>query len=117
MAATVNDISLFKSGRHFAAWLGLVPRQHSTGGKTSLGRITKSGNRQLRTLLVVGATSMVYRADGWKKLYRHLAEGGAWAAPSTVGNCGFGKQDGAHRLGFNDAQRGLPCKRAASGDG
>jgi transposase len=42
-AATVTDIGLFKSARHFAAWLGLVPRQHSTGGKARLGRITKDG--------------------------------------------------------------------------
>jgi error-prone DNA polymerase len=65
IAATVVDISLFKTARQFAAWLGLVPRQNSTGGKTRLGRITKAGNRQIRRLLVLGATSMVYRADGW----------------------------------------------------
>ena len=56
----------------FAAWLGLVPRQNSSGGKTRLGRITKAGNREIRKLLVLGATSMVYRADGW-----HSAVG-AW---------------------------------------
>jgi transposase len=55
----------FRSARHFAAWLGLVPRQHSTGGKTRLGRITKAGNREIRRLLVLGATSMVYRAEQW----------------------------------------------------
>ena len=65
IAATVVDISLFKTARQFAAWLGLVPRQNSTGGKTRLGRITKAGNREIRKLLVLGATSMVYRADGW----------------------------------------------------
>lgn len=65
VVATVVDISLFKSARHFAAWLGLVPRQYSTGGKTRLGRITKAGNREIRKLLVLGATSMVYRAPQW----------------------------------------------------
>ena len=65
IAATVADIGVFKSARHFAAWLGLVPRQHSTGGKTRLGRITKTGNREIRRLLVLGATSMVHRAPGW----------------------------------------------------
>ena len=59
------DISLFKSARQFAAWLGLVPRQHSTGGKTRLGRITKAGNKEIRKLLVLGATAMVGRAEGW----------------------------------------------------
>jgi transposase len=65
IAVTVGDIGVFKSARHFAAWLGLVPRQHSTGGKTRLGRITKTGNREIRRLLVLGATSMVYRAPQW----------------------------------------------------
>jgi len=65
IAATVGDISVFKTARHFAAWLGLVPRQYSTGGKSRLGRITKSGNREIRRLLVLGATSMVFRAEQW----------------------------------------------------
>ena len=65
IAVTVLDFSVFKSARHFAAWLGLVPRQHSTGGKSCLGRITKTGNREIRRLLVIGATSMVHRAPRW----------------------------------------------------
>jgi transposase len=65
ITATVADIGVFKSARHFAAWLGLVPRQHSTGGKTRLGRITKVGNREIHKLLVLGATSMAYRAKTW----------------------------------------------------
>ena len=72
IAATVADIGVFQSARHFAAWLGLVPRQHSTGGKTRLGRITKAGNREIRRLLVLGATSMVHRAPGWN------SAAGAW---------------------------------------
>jgi transposase len=72
IVATVVDISVFKSARHFAAWLGLVPRQYSTGGKTRLGRITKAGNREIRKLLVLGATSMVYRAEQWNSAV------GAW---------------------------------------
>jgi transposase len=65
IAATVVDISLFKTARQFAAWLGLVPRQNSTAGKTRLGRITKAGNKEIRKLLVLGATSMVGRAEAW----------------------------------------------------
>jgi transposase len=72
LAATVTDISLFKSARHFAAWLGLVPRQYATGGKTRLGRITKAGNQELRKSLVLGATSMVRRAPQWN------SAAGAW---------------------------------------
>src|SRR6185369_1930445 len=65
IAATVVDISRFKTARQFAAWLGLMPRQNSTGGKTRLGRITKAGNREIRKLLVLGATTMLGRAEGW----------------------------------------------------
>ena len=66
IAATVGgNIGAFKSARHFAAWLGLVPRQHSTGGKVRLGRITKAGNAEIRKLLVLGATAMVRRAAQW----------------------------------------------------
>ena len=57
IVATVADASLFKSGREFAAWLGLVPRQKSTGGKPRLGRITRHGDTYIRRLLVIGAQS------------------------------------------------------------
>jgi transposase len=52
----------FASARHFAAWLGLVPKEHSTGGKQRLGRISKAGNERLRTLLVVGAMAVIRHA-------------------------------------------------------
>ena len=59
IAATVTDAEQFSSGRQFAAWLGLTPQQHSTGGKTRLGDISKQGDRYLRRLLVVGATAVM----------------------------------------------------------
>lgn len=59
IAATVTDPDQFRSGRQFAAWLGLTPQQHSTGGKTRLGGISKQGDRYLRRLLVVGATAVM----------------------------------------------------------
>ena len=65
IVASVTDIGAFDTARHFAAWLGLVPRQHSSGGKTRLGRITKTGNREIRKMLVLSATSMLYRAQKW----------------------------------------------------
>jgi len=61
-AASVTEPGQFRSGREFAASLGLVPRQNSSGGKDKLGRISKMGDRYLRKLLVVGATSVVRRA-------------------------------------------------------
>jgi transposase len=62
LAASVTDPNQFRSGREFSASLGLVPRQNSSGGKDRLGRISKMGDRYLRKLLVVGATSLVRRA-------------------------------------------------------
>ena len=62
IASTVTDPSAFKSGRDFAAWIGLAPRQHSTGGKDRLGGISKQGDRYLRRLLVIGATAVVRHA-------------------------------------------------------
>ena len=57
--ATTPDARQFESGRDFAAWLGLTPRQNSTGGKEKLGSITKKGNRYLRKLLVLASTSLM----------------------------------------------------------
>lgn len=62
LAASVPDPTAFKSGRQFAAYLGLVPRQNSSGGKDRLGHISKMGNGYLRRLLVVGATSVTRQA-------------------------------------------------------
>jgi transposase len=62
LSASITDPTLFRSGREFAAFLGLVPRQNSSGGKERLGRISKMGDGCLRKLLVVGATSVIRRA-------------------------------------------------------
>jgi transposase len=64
------DAAQFQSGRHFAAWLGLTPRDHSTGGKQRLGGISRAGNERLRQLLVLGATAVIShakpgRASAW----------------------------------------------------
>lgn len=61
IVATVGHATEFKNGRQFAAWLGLVPRQYSTGGKTRLGRITKQGDVYLRTLLIHGTRAVLAR--------------------------------------------------------
>src|SRR6202011_6018510 len=53
------DPHAFPSGRHFAAWLGLTPKDHSTAGKTRLGKITRAGDEVLRSLLVAGATAVI----------------------------------------------------------
>jgi transposase len=59
----VPDASVFRSARHFAAWIGLTPRDHSTAGRQRLGRISRQGDETLRRLLVVGATAVIKVAD------------------------------------------------------
>lgn len=71
LVAEVGDWKAFSSGRGLAAWIGLVPRQHSTGGKERLGGISKQGNRYLRWLLVAGAMAVIRyaRQHGMKRLW------------------------------------------------
>jgi transposase len=59
IAATVSDPALFRSGREFAAWLGMTPRQNSSGGKERLGRTSKRGDKYIRCLLVAGAVAVL----------------------------------------------------------
>ena len=75
ITATVPDATVFRSGRDFAAWIGLVPRQNSTGGKARLGGISKRGNGTLRRLLVGGAMAAMFRSkvlqtDPWLRQLR-----------------------------------------------
>ena len=81
----------FRKGRDFAAWLGLIPRQHSTGGKDQLGRITKMGQRDVRKLLIIGAMSVIsaserkgHREDLW--LERMLAKRPRMMVAVTLAN-------------------------------
>jgi transposase len=72
LIAAIGDGKQFRNAREFAAWIGLVPRQNSSGGKDKLGGISKRGNVQLRSLLVVGATAMLRGGR------REKTPGGAW---------------------------------------
>jgi transposase len=77
IAATVPDPKAFRSGRHFAAWLGLTPQQNCTGGKERLGRISKQGNTYIRRLLFIGAVGVVRyarRRSPLEEWIRHLRE-------------------------------------------
>ena len=71
LVSEVGDWKEFSSGRSLAAWIGLVPKQHSTGGKERLGRISKQGNRYLRWLLVAGAMAVIRyaRQHGTRRLW------------------------------------------------
>ena len=72
--ASVQDIDAFASGREFSAFLGLTPRQNSSGGKERLGSITKMGDRYLRKLLVSGACSVLFRCKRRDDALRHWAD-------------------------------------------
>jgi transposase len=74
IAATVTDPKAFRSGRDFAAWIGLVPRQDSTGGKQKLGPISKQGDRYLRRILVVGAHAVLKLAKQKPEKYPWLTQ-------------------------------------------
>ena len=73
VVATMTDPKAFKTGREFAAWIGLVPRQNSTGGKDRLGSISKQGDRYLRRLLVVGALAVIRSARARPDKYPWVA--------------------------------------------
>jgi transposase len=72
MVASIGNINAFKNGRELAAWLGLVPRQHSTGGKPTLLGISKRGDTYLRTLLIHGGRTVVRVAN------KHQGKRSAW---------------------------------------
>ena len=74
IAATVTDPKVFRSGRDFAAWIGIVPRQDSTGGKQKLGPISKQGDRYLRRILVVGAHAVLRYARLQPEKYPWLTQ-------------------------------------------
>jgi transposase len=70
LVANVADPGAFRSGRNFSAWIGLVPKQHSSGGKDRLGGISKQGDRYLRSLFVAGALSVIRYA----KAHEHYGQ-------------------------------------------
>lgn len=87
LVASVRDPSDFKSGRHFAAWLGLVPRQHSTGGVDKLGGISKRGNSYLRRMLIHGSRSIMrWRGKSWTWLARLRGRRPANVAAVAIAN-------------------------------
>ena len=67
LVAAIGDGEAFDRGRDFGAWLGLVPRQYSTGGRTVLGRISKQGNTYLRMLFIQAAKVIIMRPHNWEK--------------------------------------------------
>ena len=98
----------FRRGRDFSAWLGLVPKQHTTGGKPRLGKISKMGQRDLRRLLVSGAMAVIQSA------VRRGGTADPWLAsmlerkPRKLVAVALVNKDGTHRMGTLDEEGGLP---------
>ena len=84
VVATISDPKVFKNGREVAAWLGLVPSQHSSGNKVILGGITKRGDRYIRKLLVHGARAVV------KSCENKTDKKSLWATDKKI-RCGYNK--------------------------
>jgi len=108
--------SVFKRGRDFAAWMELTPRQNSSGGKIRLGRTSKMGHRDLRRLLIIGASAVVRWA------VRQKEKTNPWLArmlerkPPMLVIMALCQQNGAHRLGANGERRRLSAQPWSSGD-
>ena len=113
LAASVTDPHQFRSGRQFAAWLGLTPLQKSSGGKERLGRITKMGDKYLRKLLIVGMTSLVRRAKYNPATDRSTPGGSARAKAHEGRHRRDGEQDRAGHLGDHVTWRDLSYRPPA----
>ena len=115
IAASVPDPSVFKSGRDFAAWLGLTPRQNSSGGKQTLGGITKQGNRYIRKTARLGGDLAAQRRG---QAQRRLARLDCRAAGEEAGAAGYGgagQQAGPDPLGDDEDRRMLPHRDVREG--
>ena len=111
LQAFAPPMESFRRGRDFSAWLGLVPRQHTTGGKPRLGRISKMGQRDLRRLLITGAMAVISWAVRRGETSDPWAGQDAGAQAENAGRSGAGQPDGAHRLGADDEEGELPGSR------
>ena len=114
LVAEIGDWKAVPSGRNLAAWIGLVPKQHSTGGKERLGSITKQGNRYLRWLLVAGAMAVIRyaRQHGTKRLVACAFHGAP--ADQGGGRCAC-QQDRTDGLGHHGARRAIQGAEAVAG--
>ena len=72
------DATVFRSGRHFAAWLGITPREHSTAGRQRLGKISRQGDEDLRRLLVLGATAVIQQVERRRQAKKTSGNDSPW---------------------------------------
>ncbi len=99
MVAAVGPGEAFACGRDFGAWLGLVPRQYSTGGRPILARISKRGSKYLRTLFIRAAHIIPMRPNNWPRFsFRGVAAAGCDAATPEQARHGPGQQACSYRV-------------------
>ncbi|MBB4000699.1 transposase [Aureimonas pseudogalii] len=115
LTALAPAAETFAKGRDFAAWLGLTPSQHSTGGKQKLGATSKMGERTLRRLLIIGASAVILQATRRGTAKGIVARTNAGTQAAHAGDGGAGQQDGANRLGPSDEGRNLPSSDGGRG--
>ena len=100
---------MFRSGRQFAAWISLTPKDHSTAGKVRLGVITRAGDEALRSVLVVGATAVIQHVRRGGRGWSPWIGSAPQAQAAEIGGRGVGQQNGAHRL-ETDGHRQRLCR-------
>jgi hypothetical protein len=112
VVAAIGTGSAFRQGRDFAAWLGLVPKQESTGDRTLLGRISKRGNKYLRTLFVQAAHVVIQRrpAVAIRALWPWIAQASKRLAHRNLLAIALAKQACAYCLGRTRPRPRLPAK-------
>ena len=115
LVAEIGDWKAFASGRSLAAWIGLVPKQHTTGGKDRLGSITKQGNRYLRWLLVVGAMAVIRYAQQARHAEAAVARTVDGAPTDQGGGRRARQQDCADGLGHHGPRREIQGAEAVAG--
>jgi transposase len=111
LVASVADPGTFRSGRNFSAWIGLVPKQHSSGGKERLGSISKQGDRYLRSLFVAGALAVIRYAQDPRHRASAMAHGVAGAAADQGRRDSACQQNCADGLGHDGQGRTLQTTR------
>ena len=115
LVASVADPKAFRSGRNFSAWIGLVPKQNSSGGKEKLGSISKRGDRYLRSLFTAGALAVIRYAKIHGTKHRPWLTALTARRPTKVAAIAFRQQDRTHGLGDDGQGRALQGTRRACG--
>lgn len=115
LVASVGDPKAFRSGRDFSAWIGLVPKQNSSGGKDKLGSISKQGDRYLRSLFTAGALAVIRDAKLHGTEHRPWLTALLARRPTKVAAIALANKDRAHGLGDNDQGRVLQRTGRTSG--